>query len=64
MPLPFSGGLLGDATFEMTSWQDGFDAGSNAQDAREVRAIVRAGEPLPITLAPGGGFVAHFHARD
>jgi len=50
-------------TYDMTSWEDGFDAAANAQDVRKTTAVVAAGQTVPLTLAPGGGFVARLRPR-
>lgn len=48
---------LGDGDFEVTVWQDGPDAGTNATSFEKKTLTVKAGEKLPAVLAPNGGWV-------
>lgn len=49
--------FLGEGTFEATVCSDGINADRNPVDYQLITQTVRAGDPLKVHLAPGGGFV-------
>ena len=52
--------FLGPGTWSADVFRDGTNAARNPQDYRRLSVEVRAGEPIDLKLAPGGGWVARF----
>ena len=55
--------FLGSGEWTMEAFEDAPDATVNAEHYTRRVSKVKAGEPLRIKLAPGGGFAAHFSPR-
>jgi alpha-glucosidase len=62
-PLDVDLGFLGDGKFQMTAWEDGPSAETEATDYRKATTDVGKGTRLAIKLAPGGGWAARIRPR-
>ena len=52
--------FLGDGKWRVEIFEDGINADRDATDYVKKSQTVTAGEKLAVTLAPGGGWTAHF----
>ncbi|MBN2279539.1 MAG: glycoside hydrolase family 97 protein [Candidatus Marinimicrobia bacterium] len=52
--------FLGKGKYQAIIYQDGINADKNAEDFKQTKKEVTAGDLLKIHLAPGGGFAARF----
>ena len=58
LELPTS--FLGEGEWEVEAFEDAPDADTNAEHYIRREFTIKAGEPLKVKLAPGGGFAAKF----
>ena len=52
--------FLGKGEWQVEAFEDAADAGENAEHYVRRVYTLKAGEPLKVKLAPGGGFAARF----
>jgi alpha-glucosidase len=57
LTLDFS--FLPTGTYQIEIWQDGPNASKNGTDYQKTTRRINAGDKLSVSLAPGGGWVAH-----
>ena len=58
MELPTA--FLGDGVWKVEAFEDAPDADKNAERYVRREFNMKAGEPIKVRLAPGGGFAAKF----
>ena len=61
LELPTS--FLGEGEWEVEAFEDAPDADTNAEHYIRREFTIKAGEPLKVKLAPGGGFAAKFSCK-
>ena len=61
--LELSTKFLGEGEWKVDAFEDASDAGVNAEHYVRRVFTVKAGEPLKVRLAPGGGFAAKFKRK-
>ena len=52
--------FLGDGEWQVEAFEDAENAALNAEHYVRRTFTIKAGEPLKVRLAPGGGFAARF----
>ena len=61
LELPTS--FLGEGEWKVEAFEDAPDADTNAEHYIRREFTIKAGEPLKVKLAPGGGFAAKFSCK-